>query len=475
MDAAALVPSPYEDNLQTQPEGWSLMDLPTFISKVIVPPEDAQEGMLSTFSDFVAFYASKFTVEDDVRSVTRGALASLKQVQFLKDEAARQSAEGHSLIGHLVEKGLGAIVRQVLKTVIGMVVDFSVYAFRTIIVGGIEGLLEWMVRPVLMEVLGFIGLNPELWPVVALLGGVALVGYGAYKLLFEDKDDVTGDVSDADRDRIASNKDAVSIANSLVSDQSPFTGAAYPTPAGGVAVAEGAAASSLMALIARGEGSYNSVNLGATHGYRAATVDLEHMTVSQVMANQQAHNFNAAGRYQIIGDTLKLAVKALGLTGGEPFDQKTQDYIFNNYLISQKRKAIGDYISGKSNDVRAAVLAASQEWASVAAPPGAHTKSGLVSQGYTSYYAGTANNKASINAFEMAATLQAERARRTGDTTIATQSVTVTPGTVVQPKAPTNAEKAQLAVQTNPTAMAVPSSSETTVIKKGKQLIKVAA
>ncbi|WP_241300999.1 mannosyl-glycoprotein endo-beta-N-acetylglucosamidase [Burkholderia cenocepacia] len=152
-------------------------------------------------------------------------------------------------------------------------------------------------------------------------------------------------------------------------------------------------------LIARGEGDYNSVNRGARGGYRAGTENLEGMTLAQVMAAQRAGQFNAAGRYQIIGSTLAEAARGLKLNGSEMFDRKLQDRIFEQYLVQNKRRAIADYVEGRSDDLRGALRAASREWASVADPDTGR-----------SYYAGKGNNRASITATEMAAALRNTRA-----------------------------------------------------------------
>ncbi|MEI7296595.1 hypothetical protein WCQ02_31015 [Paraburkholderia tropica] len=165
----------------------------------------------------------------------------------------------------------------------------------------------------------------------------------------------------------------------------------------------GATSSALADLISRGEGNYNSVNLGAAGGYKASTADLQNMTIAQVMAAQKSGQFNAAGRYQIIGSTLSDAVKSMGLNGNEKFDEATQDRIFQQYLIGTKRKAIGDYVNGKSNDIGAAIKAASMEWASVADP----------STGQ-SHYAGVGNNRASISVADMTRALQSARSQATG-------------------------------------------------------------
>ncbi|MCU0667026.1 MAG: hypothetical protein MUF85_00180, partial [Patescibacteria group bacterium] len=102
-------------------------------------------------------------------------------------------------------------------------------------------------------------------------------------------------------------------------------------------------------LIARGEGDYNSVNRGKAGGYRSGKEDLENMTVREVMSAQRNRKFNAAGRYQIIRETMADAYKALHLTGDEKFDRKTQDRIFEQYLAGSRRPAIRDFISGRSN------------------------------------------------------------------------------------------------------------------------------
>ncbi|MDF0501629.1 mannosyl-glycoprotein endo-beta-N-acetylglucosamidase [Burkholderia cenocepacia] len=152
-------------------------------------------------------------------------------------------------------------------------------------------------------------------------------------------------------------------------------------------------------LIARGEGDYNSVNRGARGGYRAGTENLEGMTLAQVMAAQRAGQFNAAGRYQVIGSTLAEAARGLKLNGSEMFDRKLQDRIFEQYLVRNKRRAIANYVEGRSDDLRGALRAASREWASVADPDTGR-----------SYYAGKGNNRASITAAEMAAALRNTRA-----------------------------------------------------------------
>lgn len=192
----------------------------------------------------------------------------------------------------------------------------------------------------------------------------------------------------------------------------PSAPAAAPAGSGGLVGAMSRLADTAFGkLIARGEGDYNSVNRGARGGYRAGTENLEGMTLAQVMAAQRAGQFNAAGRYQIIGSTLAEAARSLKLNGDEMFDRKLQDRIFEQYLVRNKRRAIADYVEGRSDDLRGALRAASREWASVADPDTGR-----------SYYAGKGNNRASITVAEMEAALRNTRATYQPPAALAAQS-----------------------------------------------------
>ncbi|QIX17225.1 mannosyl-glycoprotein endo-beta-N-acetylglucosamidase [Burkholderia multivorans] len=192
----------------------------------------------------------------------------------------------------------------------------------------------------------------------------------------------------------------------------PSAPAVAPAASGGLVGAMSRLADTAFGkLIARGEGDYNSVNRGARGGYRAGTENLEGMTLAQVMAAQRAGQFNAAGRYQIIGSTLAEAARSLKLNGDEMFDRKLQDRIFEQYLVRNKRRAIADYVEGRSDDLRGALRAASREWASVADPDTGR-----------SYYAGKGNNRASITVAEMEAALRNTRATYQPPAALAAQS-----------------------------------------------------
>ncbi|MDN7433711.1 mannosyl-glycoprotein endo-beta-N-acetylglucosamidase [Burkholderia multivorans] len=191
----------------------------------------------------------------------------------------------------------------------------------------------------------------------------------------------------------------------------PSAPAAAPAGSGGLVGAMSRLADTAFGkLIARGEGDYNSVNRGKAGGYKAGTEDLENMTVAQVMAAQRAQKFNAAGRYQIIKDTLAEAVRSMGLKGDEKFDRGMQDRIFEQYLVNNKRRAIADYLSGKSEQLGEAIYATAKEWASVAVPKGMKTESGRISDGTMTFYDKSGKNKASITEAQMRLAMQNSRA-----------------------------------------------------------------
>jgi hypothetical protein len=152
-------------------------------------------------------------------------------------------------------------------------------------------------------------------------------------------------------------------------------------------------------LIGAGEGGYNSVNTGKRGGYKSAHTNLVESSIGSVMDAQKAGDFNAAGKYQLTAPVLAAAVKAMHLDRGAKFDQAMQERVFREYMLTSKRPEIGDYISGKSNDLHAALRGASREWASI--------QEEGTGRGH---YDGVAGNHATIPAAAVAQALQAARA-----------------------------------------------------------------
>lgn len=128
--------------------------------------------------------------------------------------------------------------------------------------------------------------------------------------------------------------------------------------------AQSATKDSFSHFIGKGEGGYNSVNLGKKYGYRAAKRDLVNMTVAQVYAMQKSREVNAVGKFQIIRDTMPEVIKGLKLTGEEKFDIEMQERM-GAWLMFNKRKDLGNYLKGKHNNLKLAGDEGAREWASL--------------------------------------------------------------------------------------------------------------
>jgi hypothetical protein len=192
----------------------------------------------------------------------------------------------------------------------------------------------------------------------------------------------------------------------------------------------------LLAFIAAGEGGYNSMNQGTSGGrivgstHNAASIlgkNLTDMTIGEVIAHQSSspRRLFAAGRYQVIPQTMQGILPATGLSTSDLFNQANQDR-FGIALIKQRRDA-WNYLTGKSNDRNAALLALAKEWASLPDP-----RTG------NSYYG--SGNRAQHSVDEVARALDSARAAMAGgggggggggDTTLGAASATAGPNPLV--------------------------------------------
>lgn len=161
-------------------------------------------------------------------------------------------------------------------------------------------------------------------------------------------------------------------------------------------------------VLAKGEGNWDSVNRGVAGdtpgGIQAVTgKSFSQMTVGQVRQLQRQTVF-AVGRYQFIPSTLAFAVEKAGVRAADRFTPEVQDRLLLA-LVVYKRPVVGDYLSGKHDNIEAALDALALEWASVAWRDG------------RSYYAGWARNAAHITRHEAALALRAARGLYSGSPT----------------------------------------------------------
>ncbi len=158
------------------------------------------------------------------------------------------------------------------------------------------------------------------------------------------------------------------------------TATAAPKQSGPFTVGDPAKAQKLLSFISKGEGGYNSMNQG-TVGKRivGSTNDsskkigknLTDMTIAEVMKMQEGtlksgRKLFAVGKYQIIPQTMKAIVAKAGIDPNSKFDQATQDKL--GMALIQSRPRLNDYLTGKSNDQRGAMIDFAEEWASLPHP-----------------------------------------------------------------------------------------------------------
>ena len=138
----------------------------------------------------------------------------------------------------------------------------------------------------------------------------------------------------------------------------------------------------------------------------------EYLRRGYLPANNKDKLF-AVGRYQIIPDTMKDLVKKLKIDPKTTFlTPETQDRIFSEGIIGQKRTKVAQYINGDPKVSRDdAILELSREFASIGVPfdidrGKVHLKKG------DSYYSGIGGNKAHNSPDDVGKALDAERLKR---------------------------------------------------------------
>jgi muramidase (phage lysozyme) len=309
---------------------------------------------------------------------------------------------GHKII-HRMEKAVFSFIRKQLFKVIRWIVDEAIrpifrYAVEELVTPVLETIVAAVASPEFLVVAG----------IAAVAAGLGFIGEWLFEKYFRSGSEPAGSAKVGLEGGGQTASPPVAAGEATVP-----TAQVAPPPISSRSTLGGKTFSQLEALIQTGESrkkgydDYNYSTIGNKHEYAGKPVS--EMTVAEVQANQAAHNYNAVGRYQMISSTLAAAVSFLHIDPQAKFDADMQDYIFENYLITRKQQAIGDYIMGRSDDLWGAVYAASKEWASVAAPPGYSLAKGGKSDGLTSYYSGVQGNRASISATAMAQVLEQER------------------------------------------------------------------
>lgn len=92
-------------------------------------------------------------------------------------------------------------------------------------------------------------------------------------------------------------------------------------------------------------------------------MDIHQYSLAKMIEEGNKKNIFAAGKFQLIPDTLSAAIDKLKLDTSLPFDEEMQDFIFDEYLIKIKRPHIIAFLEG-DGDVEDAIYAWALEFAS---------------------------------------------------------------------------------------------------------------
>ena len=145
----------------------------------------------------------------------------------------------------------------------------------------------------------------------------------------------------------------------------------------------------LLDAIAGGESfqkneGYTTINQGTSAGkivgasdtakHILGDKDLTDLTLRELVELQSLEKGNenrifAAGRYQIIPETMEYAIDRAGLSFDDKFSPEVQDSLAMT-LAMKKRPKLGAFLSGESDDIESAMIDLAKEWASFPVPSG---------------------------------------------------------------------------------------------------------
>lgn len=119
--------------------------------------------------------------------------------------------------------------------------------------------------------------------------------------------------------------------------------------------------------IAKGEGSYDSYNRGKAGDSmnNPLNIKISEMSIGDIASKQNKKELLAVGKYQFIPITFNETVSAMGLSADTIFNASIQETMFNYLIGPVKRKILHGYLTGKHNDIDAAIDDLCKEFASM--------------------------------------------------------------------------------------------------------------
>jgi hypothetical protein len=168
-----------------------------------------------------------------------------------------------------------------------------------------------------------------------------------------------------------------------------------------------------------GKAGYNAYNKGTIGNKMIPSdkpIDFSKITIAEYLKRGELKKDDpdrlfAVGRYQIIPPTMKDLIKQMNIDPNATYlDAATQDALFTNGLVGQRRKKVDNYVKGKSDDRDGAILELAKEFASVGVPYDMEVGNKKLKKG-DSYYSGVGGNKAHNSPEEVGTALDNDRSK----------------------------------------------------------------
>jgi lysozyme len=240
MDAASLVPFKESDDIDEAGIMASLSEMPLDdLLDVLVLPNDKNRPTVEwTFEALGEYHSSQMT-DAEKQDIVQLMLNSADIVEEVKKQQTKEMFEnlGKKLIKHIIEGTIKKVIKTVIKRIVRYVAEAVLDVIEDVVRFAIRGVVEWLIRPIFMGLLEFIGLNPELWPFIAILGGAAALAWFVYDKFFKGEStgappvtDTLGIAKDADLIAPPSEATAADEARTYVAP-SKTVGKAEPTVA----------------------------------------------------------------------------------------------------------------------------------------------------------------------------------------------------------------------------------------------------
>jgi hypothetical protein len=157
-------------------------------------------------------------------------------------------------------------------------------------------------------------------------------------------------------------------------------------------------------------GNYGAANVRQANGkYKPISMNNTNYSIGQITSMQKNKQINAFGAYQMLSSTIEAGANKLGISKDTKMTAAVQDKIYQDYIIKDKRKAIYEYITGKSDNLGRAIIAGAQEWAAIGVPSDFRRADGKWVKKGQSYYVGIGGNNASVSPEVFGAGLKKQR------------------------------------------------------------------